>query len=309
MAGRATAGVRLAAPAKINLTLDVLGRRPDGRHELSSLIAFSTIGDFVRVSPAVGDQDAEQSTGPFGPALRRALEGEDRARSLTLAALACLRRAGWSVPRTKVEVEKNLPLASGIGGGTSDAAACLRAARQLYALDVSDAALSHLMSEVGADGPACALAAPCLVGGYGERLAPLAVFPTVPIVLINAGVPVSTGQVFAALGAQSMEAGGAPSDVSMLPPHLPDLDAVCAWADARGNALETPAESLVPQIAACQDALRQSGARLVRMSGSGATVFGLFDRDALAQAAASDIAAREPGWWVQAGALIGTGAS
>ncbi len=273
--------MRFPAPAKINLALHVTGRRPDGYHMIETLVVFAEAGDVVSVAAA--DRDHFKVTGRFADAVPR-----DRG-NLVLAARDLLRsHAGASATPVSIGLEKNLPAASGLGGGSSDAAATLRALCRLWSLDAGD--LARLALPLGADLPMCLAARPLVARGIGEEIAPLAAFPALDLVLVNPGVPVSTPAVFSALASREN-------------PPLPTPGALAAAGDvvsylqSTRNDLEPPAKALAPQIGEAHAELRHAGALFARMSGSGATCFGIFaDADAAARAA-SAIAARRPGWY------------
>lgn len=260
------------APAKVNLTLHVTGRRDDGYHLLDSLVAFADLGDRLTLEPG-------------GP-LRLTVSGP-RAEGVPVdesnLVLRAARAAGLSGGH--IHLEKNLPAAAGIGGGSSDAAAMLA----LAGASPADAGLS-----LGADVPVCRLGRLARMSGIGERLAPIEGWPELPAVLVNPAVPVPTGQVFARL---------ARTDDAPMPEALPRpatvLDAI-GWLAGQRNDLEEPARHLAPQIGAALTALKLTGAGLARMSGSGATCFGLYPLRSAAEAAAREVRRARPGWWVEA---------
>lgn len=330
MTGSALSVVREPAPAKINLALHVTGRRADGYHLLESLVAFTAYGDEVEVSAA--DADSFTIDGPFSrdvptdggnlvlrarDALRlafpspllSALGGEARedrggddhpGRPLRgdAASPSPLRGGGVSIRLTK-----NLPIASGIGGGSSDAAATLRALNRLWGANLTDSRLMEIAAPLGADLPMCLVAKPLIARGIGERIEPVRL-PEIPMVLVNPGVAVSTPDVFRALAASqpSHLQEGSDTEAAALPP-LPSpltLDALLAWLPATRNDLQGPAISIAPPVAHALAALEGSGSVLARMSGSGATCFGLFRRQSEALSAAMAIRAARPGWFVVA---------
>ena len=279
---RSDPALRAFAPAKINLWLHVTGRRPDGRHELDSLVAFADVGD--RLSAAPADALSLSLSGPFAAALGR---GAD---NLVLKAVRTL-AAHCGVPAAAaLHLEKHLPVASGIGGGSADAAAALRLCARLWQADIGEGALLDLALGLGADIPVCLLQRTARMTGIGERLAPLEPPPPpAPAILVNPGVAVSTGQVFDALAGRFSP-----------PAKVRDGD-LAARAGLNRNDLEAPAIGLAPAIADVLAALRAApGIRLARMSGSGATCFGLFGDDGAAEDAARRIRAARPAWWVAA---------
>ncbi len=279
----------LVARAKINLALHVVGRRADGYHLLDSLVAFAEIGDRLALEPATGEVDALELGGPFGPSIP---DGPD---NLVLRALAAARtvaaEAGLDLPPLRIRLVKRLPPASGIGGGSADAAALL--ARVAARYPTLRAPLRQAGLRLGADVPMCFDGVPARVFGIGEAGKPVSVLPAAPLVLVNCGAPVSTPDVFRRLVRR---------DHPPLPPlsvrGFPDVEALAAWLAPTRNDLEAAAVELVPAIAEAATDLREAGALFARMSGSGATVFGLFADDETAARAARDLAERHPGWWV-----------
>lgn len=270
------------APAKINLYLHVIGRRDDGYHLLDSLVVFAGVGDRLTVSPA--DGLSLSVSGHFAAGLQN--EGDN----LVLRAARAL-AADAGVPATgRLVLEKNLPVASGIGGGSADAAATLRLLCRFWMLQPDRDALHRIARRVGADVPACLDSRPALMSGIGDILAPAPVLPDFGIVLIHPGVAVSTPSVFRART-------GAFSD----PAVLAAGDLVATLRTTR-NDLEPPARMLAPVIGEVLDTLAAiPRCLLARMSGSGATCFGLFDTPAVAEAAAKAILRDE--WWVWGGRL------
>jgi len=282
------------APAKINLSLRVLGRRPDGYHELESLVAFAAFGDRLTLRSA--ETFALTTTGPFAAALD--------ADNLVATAV---HRARAAAPRLEIgtfELEKNLPVAAGLGGGSSDAAAALRALRRANPGHATALDWSALAAGLGADVPVCLAGRPALMRGIGEHLHFVARLPRVPIVLVNPRLPLGAGDVFRALNAAPVQA----SAVSNAPPpSFPSLDDLVTYLQTAANDLEAPAKALCPEIVRVQAALAsQSAARIVRMSGSGPTCFALFNSCTEAERAAALVARHEPGWWVVATEIVET---
>jgi 4-diphosphocytidyl-2-C-methyl-D-erythritol kinase len=276
------------APAKVNLHLHVVGRRADGYHLLDSLVVFAGIGDRVTVSPA--DELSLSVTGPFAAGLDGEADNLVVRAARALAALAGIRAAG------RLILEKNLPVASGIGGGSADAAAALRLLCRFWGLQPG--AAGNLAAGLGADVPVCLAGRPALMSGIGDVLAPAPPLPELGIVLVNPGVAVSTPLVFRArTGPFSDPACFGSGD-------WPDADSLVAALDTTHNDLEGPARSLAPAVGDVLDALAASpGCLLTRMSGSGATCFGLFPTPAAASAAAWSVG--RDGWWVWGGGLVG----
>lgn len=274
----------LPAPAKVNLSLAVTGRRGDGYHELDSLVVFADAADVVTVEPA--ETLSLDIDGPFAAALvgeadnlalRAArLFGEDRGARLTLT--------------------KNLPVAAGLGGGSSDAAAALRLLSALWKLPLP----ADLAASLGADLPVCLRGEAARVAGIGEIVRPVEL-PDFALLLVNPGMALPTGEVFGALG-------GACTEPPPCPPGFKQLADLLAQLLAVPNDLEPPARGLCPEIGEVLEALASSeGCLLARMSGSGATCFGLYAGRAEAEAAAGAIAAARPGWWVQPAGLFRPG--
>lgn len=270
------------APAKINLALHVTGQRADGYHLLDSLVVFADIGD--RVTVDLSDAAKLQITGPQAASLDVT---EDN---------LCLRAARAMGVAAAIVLEKHLPVASGIGGGSSDAAATLRALSRLTGTPLPDAGV---VLTLGADVPVCLAQRPARMSGIGETITRLAhALPPAWLVLVNPKAGVSTPQVFKALTRR---------DNPALPPmpRLKDAAELAAWVALQRNDLEAPALTMLPQIARVKSALTaQNGCLLSRMSGSGATCFGLFADPLAADAAAAAISAAQPAWWVASGRML-----
>jgi 4-diphosphocytidyl-2-C-methyl-D-erythritol kinase len=286
---RQTPGLVEAAPAKVNLFLHVIGRRTDGYHLLDSLAVFPAVGDALSAAPAADLTLALD--GPFAAAL--AAEPDN----LVLRAARALAVAAGVAPRARLALTKNLPVASGIGGGSADAAAALRALQRLWRMRLPAPALLSLALGLGADVPVCLASTATRMGGIGEALSATPSLPPCGMVLANPGVAVSTPAVFRART-------GTFSPPATLPPGWPDLAAMAADLARLGNDLEAPAVSICPVIGEVLAALRAyPDCRLARMSGSGPTCFGLFPDAAAAAAAAAEL--RRPGWWAWGGAMAG----
>ena len=279
-----------AAPAKLNLYLHVLGRRADGYHELDSLVAFADVGDRLTVAPAP-DGPHLTITGPFAAPLL----AEDPAGNLvTRAAVALAERLGRA-PAVRIGLEKTLPVASGIGGGSADAAACLRALARLWGMPADAPDLYEIGARLGADVPVCLAGRPAYFGGIGDKLDPAPALPETHVVLVNPGVPVPTPAVFKARRGDF----SAPARFAEAPATAAALAARLA---ERRNDLTAPALTVAPVIATVLEALAATpGCLLPRLSGSGATCFALYATAAEAQAAAARLA--RPGWWVTAARL------
>lgn len=273
------------APAKINLALHVTGQRPDRYHLIESLSVFTVFGD--RVSVAAGDTDSFSVTGPFASHVPT---GAD---NLVIRARDAFRQEYPAAERLAIALEKNIPAVSGVGGGSSDAAATLRALATMAGVAENDPSLAGLAQALGADVPMCLAASPLIARGIGEQLEPLVDFPVLHLVLVNPGVAVETPRVFAALTTKH----NAP--LPALPKTL-NAATLVAWLAGTRNDLLAPALALAPAIGEAHSLLEAERAAFVRMSGSGATCFGIFaDADAAADAARA-IAAARPGWFVTA---------
>ena len=298
------AGQREPAPAKINLFLHVVGRRESGHHILDSLVAFTDLGDALAADPAGGDEpDALSLTveGPFGATLRR-VAGDD---NLVLKAARLLRREAGLERGAKLRLLKRLPIASGIGGGSADAAAALRALARLWGVGFPRERFEEIALKLGADVPACFAARPVRMAGIGERLTPMQL-PEVGVLLANPGTPLPTARVFEAF-AKAHEESAAPyrRPLAMIPAFA-DGRVMAEWLDqATDNDLTEAAARLEPAVAETLIALSETPeALLVRMSGSGATCFALFANAEAAARGARWLAARRPSWWVAAASLI-----
>ena len=282
-----------AAPAKINLALHVTGQRADGYHLLDSIVTFAGEGDRLRFGPA--EHDSFSLSGRFGPLLSAGAEGRDG--NLVLKARDLLREAlalqGQTTTAVAIALEKNLPVASGIGGGSADAAATLRGLIRFWEVTLPQETLSALALKLGADVPMCLESRPLRARGIGERIDRLDTMPRFGIVLANPLKAVSTPEIFRRL----TEKTNPPIDA---PPQDADRQGWLSYLACQRNDLEPPARAIMPEIAEISNLLREAGARLVRMSGSGATCFGLFNDLAEAQAGQERLAALRPDWYFQA---------
>ncbi len=286
----AAAPLREPAPAKVNLYLHVTGRRADGYHLLDSLVVFAGTGDTL--TARADDEWGLQVTGPYAAALT----GD--ADNLVLRAGRALAEAAGVAPRAMLVLDKGLPVASGIGGGSADAAAALRVLSRLWDVRLPGAALLELARGLGADVPVCLASQPRRMSGIGERLAPAPTLPAFGLALVNPGMGVATPDVFRART-------GAYRPAPVLPQGWSDAVSLAADLAAYANDLEPAALGLCPAIGLALDALRATqGCLLARMSGSGGTCFGLFADPPAARAAAASLA--RPGWWAWGGAPHGT---
>ncbi|KXF78414.1 4-diphosphocytidyl-2C-methyl-D-erythritol kinase [Paramesorhizobium deserti] len=286
----AHASVSLLAPAKINLALHVTGRRDDGYHLLESLVAFAGFGDQIDVS--LSAQDCFTVTGPFAQAV------PTDATNLVLRARDALRaRFPTKARPVDIRLDKRLPIASGIGGGSSDAAAALIALNRLWALGLDIESLCETGLSLGADLPMCLhgqqKGLPLLARGIGEALQPVPRFPSLPIVLANDGTGLSTPRVFEALSRRDNPPLPSPPDFST-------VETVCTYLRQTRNDLYAASLTLAPALAGLLDLFAESGARFAQMSGSGATCFAVFHDNAAAVRAAAFLKARNPQWFVVA---------
>ena len=283
------------APAKINLFLHVGAPGGDGYHPLCSLMVFADVGDRLAL------HDADVLSVRVHGAFAADLAGEGN--NLVLrAARALLARARGPQPPVGVLLDKALPVAAGLGGGSSDAGAALRLIRDALGLPVDEAGLEEIAASLGADGAACFRATPVLAQGRGERLSPAPALPPIEAVLVNPRVEVSTPAVY-----RAFDGAGAFGEVD--PPPMPDafesIEELAAWLGFTRNDLEAPAVGLAPQIGDVLETLREERETLfARMSGSGATCFGLFPTMSSAFQAVRAIRRLRSRWWVQP-AVIG----
>ena len=287
------------APAKVNLFLHVAPLAPDGYHPLASLMSFADVGDRLTLDTAPEDDGAADGpsfklTGRFASALA----GEDPGANLAWrAALTLLERAGARPDPFRLTLDKALPVAAGLGGGSSDAGAALRLIRQAFAPTVDDAMLTAVAAELGSDGPACLFCRPVVAQGRGERLRPAPVMPPLPAVLVNPLVACPTGAVYRAYDVGPAQGA---ADLPTLAHAFADPTQAIAALVACRNDLEAPARRVAPQIDAVLQALRAAPeARLARLSGSGASCFALCASVDESRALAARIEADHPSWWVR----------
>ena len=284
--------------AKVNLTLRVIGRRVDGYHDLESVVAFADCADRLTLEPG-----PELSLKTIGPLAQACGETAD---NLVLKAAKLLAERVPDLKLGAFTLDKVLPVAAGIGGGSADAAAALRLLARLNDLALDDERVLEVALLTGADVPVCLGSHACDMTGVGESLLPLNL-PKLPSVLVNPRVPVATKDVFAALGLRNGELLVGATDV-IESPAWPDPGAtVSEWVEALGvvnNDLEAPAKRIQPAIGEVLSALGAAdGMLLSRMSGSGATCFAIFADAAKAQRAADNIRRDHPDWWLHAGVL------
>lgn len=282
--------VEIRAPAKINLYLHITGRRPDGYHLLDSLVAFADVGDDLLLTPC--DSYRLTVEGPFAAAMSATPTHDNL---VTRAAQALAQQLGRPL-LADIRLAKNLPVASGIGGGSADAAATLIGLCRLWDADPAPALLEPIARSLGQDVPVCLASTPAQFAGIGDTTRPAVVMPAAWLVLVNPGIVLPTPGVFAAYRKQ-------PDAFSEAAPveAVKDFAALIDALGRRRNDLQPTAIALVPQIADALDALLAcDGCALARMSGSGATCFGLFSSADLAQGAALRLAGAQMGWWVAA---------
>lgn len=266
------------APAKINLALHVLGRRPDGYHELDSIVAFARLADRLTFEKAA--EWHLDISGPFAAELGSTPD------NLVLKAAHGFAQTFGLGSRYRIALEKNLPISSGIGGGSADAAATLRALRTLSGRTIDSGQLSALAASLGADVPVCLVGRFCRMRGAGERIDLLENRAPMPAVLVNPRQEVATAQVFAKLGLK-------PGDKAF-PGLAEGADPVSCRNDLAASALAVA--PVIGEVIAALNA--KAGLRFARMSGSGATCFGIFTSNVAAEDAAHELAAAHPGWWV-----------
>jgi 4-diphosphocytidyl-2-C-methyl-D-erythritol kinase len=287
------------APAKVNLFLHVGPIDADGYHPVASLMSFADVGDRLRLTPA-----AAFSFGVEGE-FAQALAGEDPAGNLVWrAAQRLLGVAESPPPALRLTLDKALPVAAGLGGGSSDAGAALKLLRDALRLAVDDEGLQAIAAELGADGPACLVARPVIGAGRGDQLSPAPAMPPLPAVLVNPRRPCSTGQVYRAFDALASSDSGA--DMPRLAASYNSIAAVVALLAVCRNDLEPPALSVCPEIAEVLAVLRAAPQTLLaRLSGSGATCFALCDSSQDAEALSAALGHQRPDWWVRACRLCG----
>ncbi len=285
-----SAGLRVAAAAKINLTLGIVGRRGDGYHLIESFVVFADLADLVGLAPA--ERFALRVAGTFAGAAGPAASN--------LAAIAAHRLAALvgREPALRLTLTKSLPVAAGLGGGSSDAAAVLTGMERLWRLDLEPERRDRLALGLGADVPVCLFGRPAFVSGIGERVAAAPPLPDLHLVLANPGMRLAAGDVYA-------RRRGPFSPPRGRPPAVPrDAAGFAAWLGALPNDLTAAAAAAAPAVERVLTATAaQEGCLLARMTGSGPTCFGMFAQAEAAARAARRIGAAEPSWWVRAAAV------
>jgi 4-diphosphocytidyl-2-C-methyl-D-erythritol kinase len=276
--------VSIHAPAKINLYLNVIGRRSDGYHELDSLVGFTAYGDLIQAK--LHEKLYFQINGPFGSSLQ---VNDDNL--IVRAARALVKETSYA-GGAHITLKKNLPVASGIGGGSADAAATLKALNLLWKTGLVDEELAALGLKLGADIPVCILGKAARMSGIGESVSKVENFPSLGVLLINSGIPISTFKVF------HMHRGNFSSKTKLQ--SIGDTKVLYEFLAHQKNDLQDLAIQIAPGINEVLDILSaEPDCRLVRLSGSGATCFGLFDNETLAKASGRSISRNYPNWWVQ----------
>lgn len=278
------------APAKVNLFLHVGAPTADGFHPIASLMAFADVGD--RVAVQASEAPEFEITGPFAAGLEATDDN-----LVVRAARALLSRLGGPQPPIRLILDKQLPVAAGLGGGSSDAGATLRLLRDAMALPVQDEMLTAIAAELGSDGPVCLWAKAAMARGRGERLSPPPLFRPIDAVLVNPMVPSPTGAVY-----RAYDDDGAPGgdDLPPLPDEFESPEELAAFLSYCRNDLEAPAVRLQPRIGEVLETLRdEPEALLARMSGSGATCFALCAGDIEAEGLAERLESMRPDWWIR----------
>jgi len=293
--------LRTRAPAKVNLFLHVLGRRDNGYHDLDSLVAFVDVGDVLELKPA--EQPDLKIVGPFAAAL-----DEDLSTNLVLHAAGKLAAAlptdgkRRTLAGVSFHLTKNLPIASGIGGGSADAAAAIRMLLEHWDMDVASDDVNQLALALGADVPMCLRSEASWISGIGETIEPLGSFPDAWMVLANPGVEVSTPDIFKSL---NLVPGQTVRERIKRPPHFSDFDAVCAFLRDCENDLQPAASERHPDISTLLSAIAlDSACGVARMSGSGATCFGLYDNKQACSDAVKQLKSQNDQWWVAGGRIL-----
>jgi len=278
------------APAKVNLFLHVGAPTADGYHPIASLMVFADVGDVVAIQPS--EAPDFEITGPFGAGL-----AADDGNLVARAARALLAHMGGPQPPVRLILDKQLPIAAGLGGGSSDAGATLRLLREAMQLPVQDETLTAIAAELGADGPVCLWGKAAMAQGRGEKLSRPPVFAPIDAVLVNPMVPSPTGAVYRAYDNAGCPGG---DDLPPLPDNFESPEEMAAFLAYCRNDLEAPAVALEPRIGEVLETLRNEPETLLgRMSGSGATCFALCAGDIEAEGLAERLQSMRPDWWVR----------
>jgi 4-diphosphocytidyl-2-C-methyl-D-erythritol kinase len=283
--------LRIPAPAKINLSLHITGKRADGYHLLDSLVAFTEFGDELEFSEAPDVSLAVK--GEFSHEL-----AQDSANNLVLKAAVALRETMSVSDGVHITLSKAIPVGAGLGGGSADAAAVLHELCRFWELKISDTALNEIALRLGSDVPVCLHSRMAYMRGIGEQITPLPLSANIWIVLVNPKQPLLTKAVFG-------NYSGTFSPEGKIAGSIDSFEALLAAMEDSHNALEKPAIGLLPVIQTILDTIKATeGCRIARMSGSGATCFGLYASEAQAQAACKSIQSKQPGWWTTASHLL-----
>ena len=282
------------ARAKINLALHVAGLRSDGYHELETLVVFADYGDFLTAAETGNGKMGLAVRGPFADALMAACPPGDNL-VIKAANLLADQAGKRKPPAMRLALTKRLPVAAGVGGGSADAAAVLRLLDRTWGLGFGEDKLAGIGRSLGADVPMCVLSTPLVAEGIGDRIRPLSGVPAMPVVLANPGVHVSTRDVFARLDTEER------TPLPTLPQRFASLLDLVFWLRKARNDLAAPAAKITRRATAAERALTADPECLfARMSGSGATAFGIFTTIDAAERGAARIRHAKPGWWVTA---------
>lgn len=289
--------LNVLAPAKVNLFLHVTGRLENGYHTLDSLVSFVDIGDHIQIEPST--DFSFRINGSYASAFSAAeYDASPNSPNLAVQAAWELARVTHKTPQFRITLTKNLPLASGLGGGSSDAASVLWALSEWWGLRLQDSVLSPLAISLGADVPACLSCQPIRMQGIGEIISSAPSMKDTAIVLAHPGKRCPTSKIF------STYRGPYKDDIADLPDDLSDFDDLISFLAEQDNDLTAAAVEHAPDIAFVLDVLsHQKGCRLARMSGSGACCFGLFASEHEANTAAENMSLKHPSWWIRAGSL------
>ena len=286
------------ANAKINLNLSVLGKRADGYHALDSLVTFAVLGDELSVSSS--DELTLTYEGAFASDLQDSFVHESD--DLVLKAATALQQESGTSMTAALQLTKSVPFGAGLGGGSADAAACLRLLNSFWKLDWSMEALMTLGANIGSDIPACLMNAPCRLTGRGEHVTKIDMLPILFCVLVNPGVHLSTAEIFRKLNTSKIDADKRNTPKEKLP-DLTTYEALYNYLQNTGNDLLSPAMEIAPSIGLVLEAISNTGADISAMTGSGSTCFGLFKDEVSAHHAKEQLKELFPDYWVEATAL------